>query len=47
MVKNDRLSDAKSLALLKRIIESSEVGDFILDPFCGCVIVCLAHPFMI
>ena len=33
----------KPLALLERIIESSsEVGDFILDPFCGCATACLA-----
>jgi site-specific DNA-methyltransferase (adenine-specific) len=33
----------KPLALLKRIIEaSSNVGDVVLDPFCGCATTCVA-----
>jgi DNA modification methylase len=33
----DPLSDAKPVVLLERIIEaSSNEGDLILDPFCGC-----------
>jgi len=33
----------KPLALLKRIIEaSSNVGDIVLDPFCGCATTCVA-----
>jgi len=32
-----RLSDAKAVALLERIIQaSSNPGDVVLDPFCGC-----------
>ena len=33
----------KPLALLKRIIEaSSNVGDVVMDPFCGCATTCVA-----
>ena len=33
----------KPLALLKRIIKaSSNEGDMVLDPFCGCATTCLA-----
>ena len=39
----DRLSYSKPLKLLERIIKaSSNQGDMVLDPFCGCATTCIA-----